>query len=170
MPDGTGSRSSASRRKDTRMSEIARIVEQLRQAHDGEAWHGPSVGEALEGVSAAGAALRPIASAHCIWEIVHHVRLTDELVRRRVTGEPATDEADWPPRAGAGEPAGRAAVDELKAAQRALRDAVSKLPEARLHENIPGKDHSYWYELVGIVNHDLYHAGQISLLKKARQP
>src|SRR5438132_6307404 len=97
MPDGTGSRSSASRRKDTRMSEIARIVEQLRQAHDGEAWHGPSVGEALEGVSAAGAALRPIASAHCIWEIVHHVRLTDELVRRRVTGEPATDEADWPP-------------------------------------------------------------------------
>ena len=89
---------------------------------------------------------------------------------QQLTGEPATDEADWPPRTGAGEPAWRAAVDELKAAQRALRDAVSKLPEARLHENIPGKDHSYWYELVGIVNHDLYHAGQISLLKKARQP
>ena len=148
------------------MSEIARIVEQLKQVHEGEAWHGPSVGEALEGVSAAGAAKRPIAKGHNIREIVHHVRVTDALVRAHVTGEAAAEEADWPSVTEASEADWRAAIDTLKAAQRALREAVSRLPEARLHENIPGKGHSYWYELLGVLHHDLYHAGQISLLKK----
>ncbi len=148
------------------MSEIARIVEQLKQAHDGGAWHGPSVAEALEGVSAAGAAKKPIGAGHSIAEIVQHVRVTDELVRRRVAGEPAGDEADWPEPAAGGEAGWRAAMEKLRATQRALRDAVSRLPESRLHENMPGKSHSYHYELLGIVNHDLYHAGQISLLKK----
>jgi uncharacterized damage-inducible protein DinB len=148
------------------MSEVARIVEQLKQVQEGEAWHGPSVGEALAGVTAGGAAKRPLDSAHCIWEIVHHIRVTDEAVRAHVTGETAGDDADWPTLADTGEAAWRALLDKLRATQRALRDAVSKLPEKRLHENIPGKSHSYWYELLGILHHDLYHAGQISLLKK----
>jgi uncharacterized damage-inducible protein DinB len=151
------------------MSEIARIVEQLKRAHEGEAWHGPSVAEALEGVSAAGAAKRPIGTGHSIWEIVHHVRVTEEVVRTHVTGETAPDEADWPRLTETGEAVWRAAVDRLKATQRALREAVSKLPESRLHESVPGKSHSYWYELLGVVHHDLYHAGQISLLKKGVQ-
>jgi hypothetical protein len=45
---------------------------------------------------------------------------------------------------------------------------VSKLSEARLHENIPGRSHSYRYELLGILHRDAYHAGQISLLKKGQ--
>jgi uncharacterized damage-inducible protein DinB len=149
------------------MNEIGRIVEQLKQVHDGEAWHGPSVGEAIDGVAAAGAARRPIGAAHSIWEIVHHVRVTDELVRARLLGEAQADEADWPALTDLGEPAWRAAVEKLKATQRALRDAVSRLPEAKLHQAIPGKSHSYWYELLGILHHDLYHAGQISILRKA---
>jgi uncharacterized damage-inducible protein DinB len=148
------------------MSEIARLVEQLKQAHDGEAWHGPSVGEALGGVDAAGAARRPIGAAHSIWEIVHHVRAIDAQVLAHVTREPAPDGADWPDRAETGERPWRAALEGLQATQRALRDAVSRLPEGRLHEPIPGKDHSYWHELLGILHHDLYHAGQIALLKK----
>lgn len=148
------------------MSEIARIVEQLKQAHEGQAWHGPSLAEALEGVSAADAARRPIGKAHSIWEIVHHVRVTDELVRAHVSGEAAAEEADWPSLSETGEAVWRAAVDRLEASQRALREAVSKLSEARLHQNVPGKGHSYWQELLGVLHHDLYHAGQISLLKK----
>jgi hypothetical protein len=88
------------------------------------------------------------------------------MVRTHVTGEEAGDAADWPRLTGTGEAGWRELVERLKTTQRALREAVSKLPESRLHENIPGKSHSYWYELLGIVHHDLYHAGQISLLKK----
>ncbi len=149
------------------MSEIANIVEELRQAHEGEAWHGPSVGDVLEGVNAAGAAKRPIAAAHTIWEIVHHVRVTDDAVRANIAGGAAGDEPDWPTLTDTTAEAWRVAVDRLKASQRALRDAVAKLPEARLRENVPGKSHSYRHELLGILHHDLYHAGQIALLKKA---
>jgi len=148
------------------MNEITRIVEQLKQAQEGEAWHGPSVGEALAGVSAAGASRRLIPQAHCIWEIVHHIRVTDEGVRAHLTGGAAPEEPDWPSLTETGDSAWRAAVTALKASQRALREAAARLPEARLHETIPGKSHTYWHELLGILHHDLYHAGQISLLKK----
>src|SRR5262245_56028374 len=148
------------------MSEIERIVEQLRQGHEGEAWHGPSLGEALEGVTAAGATRRPIGAAHSIWEIVSHVCATDGRVRAQMTGEKPGEEADWPPLTKTDEAAWRKAVAELKATLRGLRDAVAKLPEGRLHQVVPGQAHSHWHLLLGSLHHDLYHAGQISLLKK----
>src|SRR5262245_5684368 len=139
-------------------AEIGRIVEQLVQLHDGGAWHGPSVGEALDGVSAADAARRPIGSAHSIWEIVRHVRGVDEQVRRDLLGEGASDEPDWPVPGAAEEASWRAAVDGLKRTQRALRDAVAAFPAARLHDLVPGKPHSFWYEVLGVLHHDAYHA------------
>ena len=148
-------------------TEIGRIVEQLEQVHDGQAWHGPSVGESLADVSAAAAARRPIGAAHSIWEIVHHVRVTDALVRAHVTGEPLVEEPEWPSVADTGDSAWRAALDALEGTQRSLREAVARFPVGRLHQTIPGKPHSFWYELMGILHHDLYHAGQISLLKKS---
>jgi uncharacterized damage-inducible protein DinB len=167
MPDSITTHAS-SRRNEKGMSEIGRIVEQFSQMHDGGAWHGPSMGEALEGLSAAEAARRPIGAAHCIWEIVHHVRLTNDQVRRRLAGEGAADEADWPRLTETGEAAWHDAVNRLQAGQRALRDAISKLPAARLHESIAAKTHSYWHELRGVLHHDAYHAGQISLLRKGQ--
>jgi predicted transcriptional regulator len=149
-------------------TEIARIVEQLRGVQEGPAWHGPSVREALEGVTAAAAARRPLAAGHTIWEIVHHIRVTDETVRAHVAGETAGQEPDWPAPGDGGEAAWRAEIRKLESAQRGLRDAVARLPEGRLHEDIPGQTHSYWHELLGILHHDLYHAGQISLLRKQR--
>ncbi len=148
------------------MSEIERIVEQLEQAHEGGAWHGPSLREALDGVDATTARRRPIAGAHSIWEIVHHVRVNEEGVRSRLSGEPAGEEPDWPTLDGGGEAAWNAERARLEAARKALRRAAASLPAARLHEAMPGKEHSYWYELLGILHHDLYHAGQISLLRK----
>src|SRR5262245_7456142 len=148
------------------MNEIARIVEQLKQAHEGEAWHGPSVGEALADVSAADAARKPMPKAHSIWEIVHHMRVTDQAVRAHLVGESVADDPDWPTLTDTGDSAWHGALAALKASQRALRDAVARLPEGRLHQNVPGKSHSYWHELLGILHHDLYHAGQISILRR----
>lgn len=146
-------------------TEVGRIVEQLRQVQEGGAWHGPSVREALDGVSAAQAARRPIERGHSIWEIVHHVRGVADAVRAQVAGEAAPDAPDWPSVTDTSERSWRAALESLAAVQRSLRDAVSKLPETRLHEVVPGQEHSFWYVLLGVMHHDLYHAGQISLLK-----
>jgi uncharacterized damage-inducible protein DinB len=147
-------------------TDIERVGEQLTQVQEGEAWHGPSVREVLAGVDAVNAAARPLRGAHSIWEIVHHVRVTEEGVRAQLTGERAPEEPEWPSLIDTGDAAWRAAVARLEGTQRALREAVRRLPEERLHEPVPGKSHSYWHELLGLMHHDVYHAGQIALLKR----
>ena len=61
------------------MSEIERMLDQLKRAFEGEAWHGPSVKEAIAGVTAAQAHARPLANAHSIWELVQHIAVWEAV-------------------------------------------------------------------------------------------
>jgi uncharacterized damage-inducible protein DinB len=153
------------------MSEIQRLEDQLRRAFEGNAWHGPAVRELLADITAATAAARPLSSAHSIWEIVLHMATWEEVVRRRLQGETVADlpsEQDWPPLRDSSEAAWRQAVQALEQANRTLRQTIARANEARLAEIVPGKDHSVYVMLHGIIQHDLYHAGQIAVLKKAQ--
>ena len=153
------------------MSEAHRIEDQLRRAFEGNAWHGPSVRELLVDVTAKSASARPIVGAHSIWEIALHIATWDEVVRRRLEGEMIVDlppEVDWPTVRDTSEEAWRKTVQDLERSHRALREAIARLDDARLAQGVPGKRHSVYIELHGIVQHDLYHAGQIALLKKAQ--
>lgn len=149
------------------MSNVAFFVQQLEQAHQGGAWHGPSVSEALAGVGAAEACRRPLPGRHTIREIVHHLRVVVDAVAARFSGEEGAEEADWPAAGDMTEGEWQAELARLEASQKALRDAVARFPEGALYEIIPGKDFSYAALLFGVVNHDVYHAGQISLLRQA---
>src|SRR5688572_12436756 len=81
------------------MKETERIEDQLKRAFYGEAWHGPSVKEAVAGVTAEAAAERPVKDAHSIWELAHHITAWVDIVRRRVQGEVfnVTDDMNFPP-------------------------------------------------------------------------
>ena len=68
------------------MSETARLADQIRRAFDGEAWHGDSVVEILQGVNAAMAAAHPIKNAHSIWELLLHIAAWDGAVLKRTGG------------------------------------------------------------------------------------
>jgi uncharacterized damage-inducible protein DinB len=149
--------------------EIARLQEQLRRAFEGEAWHGPSVLEALDGVTAEQAAARPIAGAHSILELVLHLGATYGLVLRRLDGDgrPLTSAEDWPAPPSSAEAWGDA-VRALQQLHAKLMLAVTGFPEARLDlPLVPESPHSAYTQLIGITQHDLYHAGQIALLKRA---
>jgi uncharacterized damage-inducible protein DinB len=151
------------------MSEVARIREQMRRAFEKDAWHGPSVNEALEGVTAAKAAARPLGEAHSIWEIVLHIATTDAVVLRRLSGDltPLADADWWPPAAGSTEAEWSRALVALRSGQAKLLDAVSRLADDRLDDPM-GKGYSSFYvNLHGLIQHDLYHTGQIAVLKKA---
>jgi len=152
------------------MSEAERIADQLRRAMQGEAWHGPSLQEILAGVTAAQAAARPVGGAHTIWEIVLHIAAWEGIVLRRLGGEKLIEvgeEVNWPPVGEKNEAAWQRALAALEAGNRRLRDTIAQLPDERLRERVPGKQDNFYLELHGIVQHDLYHAGQIALLKKA---
>jgi len=157
------------------MSETARIADQLRRAFRGEAWHGDSLLELLDGVMAAEAAAHPIKHAHSIWELVLHITAWDSAVRRRLAGEAValSDEQNFPSVMDTSEPAWRRALEHAKQVHTELVDAVAAFPDERLGERVPGKTqepdyYNFYYMLHGVVQHELYHAGQIALLKKTR--
>ena len=152
------------------MEENKRLAEQLTRAFNGDAWHGPSWREALEGISCEEALHRPISEAHSIAEVLLHATTWNDVVRRRLEGESpeVTDAEDWPTARFQNEDAWAAAVARFFETGRALAETVGRFPAGRLLEERPGVDGT-WYELaIGQLQHALYHAGQVGLLRKAR--
>lgn len=156
------------------MSETARLADQIRRAYEGQAWHGDSLLKILSDVDAKTAAAHPIKNAHSIWELVLHIAAWDKVATTRTGGKAAklTDQQNFPPVEDKSEAAWRRAVEHLKQTYETLIKAVEAFPDSRLQEQVPGKTAKYYnffYLFAGIVQHELYHAGQIALLKKAQR-
>ena len=153
------------------MTEIERIVDQLKRAYEGGAWHGPSVREALAGVTAEQAHARPLASAHSIVELVRHIAVWEDAGRRRLEGDRAQIEIssleDWPPADDTSDAPWEQAKAALDRGHQALVEAIAAVPESRLYEPILEGMSTVYVTLHGVIQHDLYHAGQIAMLKKA---
>jgi uncharacterized damage-inducible protein DinB len=153
----------------SRSPEIERLDTQLKQACEGPAWHGPSVLETLEGVTAEQAQAHPIAGAHSIWELALHIRSSYHLVLRRLRGDgaPMTPAEDWPPVPAPTEDRWRDTVRSLKELNTQLRAAVRAFdPEALDRPLVPEPPYTAYTQFIGVTQHDLYHAGQIAILKK----
>src|SRR5262245_13639823 len=150
------------------MSKIQTIIDELKNIHDGDPWHGPSLKEILSGVSAEQAAAKPLANAHSIWELTLHVAAWEGVMIRRLAGAPMNEpeEGDFPAVTDAGEEAWRRTLNRLDEVHQRLIEAVAKLTDDRLSEIVPGKDYTVEYMLRGLSLHPVYHAGQIALLKK----
>jgi uncharacterized damage-inducible protein DinB len=150
------------------VSEINRIIDQMDRAMNGEAWHGPNLEDLLKDVSAQQAGAHPVPGAHSIWELVNHIGSWNDILAQRASGEAVavTSAQDWPPVTDTGAESWKRALDQMRASRARLRSAVEKLNDEQLDDIAPGKDHSIYVMLHGGVQHDLYHAGQIAVLKK----
>ena len=151
-------------------AERERLEAQLERAFEGGAWHGPSVLEALEGVTPEQAHAHPVAAAHSIWELVLHLAATYRLVLRRLQGENAqlTPAEDWPPVPSPTAAGWNDSVRSLRELNEQLRDAVRRFKPDQLDRPLPaGSPYTAYTQFIGITQHDLYHAGQIAILKKA---
>jgi uncharacterized damage-inducible protein DinB len=154
------------------MTETFRLADQIRRAFEGSAWHGDSMLELLADVNAKTATARPIKDAHSIWEILLHVAAWDDVVARRSGGKAVTltDEQNFPTVTDTSEAAWSRAIESTKKTHHELIKAVAAFSDSRLTDQVPGKTENYYnfyYMFSGIVQHELYHAGQIALLKKA---
>lgn len=132
-------------------------------------WHGPSLGEAVEGVDADAAAARPIPDAHTIWELVLHVGQWAEIVGERIAGRSVevTPERNFPPVADVSEEAWSEALERVRARYQALADQAATLTGSGLwREGEEGRP-SPGVEIRGVIEHGVYHAGQIMLLRRA---
>lgn len=146
------------------MTETDRIANLLRNTYESDAWHGPSVKEVLASVDVAGSDKR-VNSSHSIAELVNHMTAWRNFVINKLTGNDAFDvtedqnfpkSSDW-----------RKSLYELHESQQKLISAIQEFPPQKLSDKVPGRSYDYYTLVHGIIQHDIYHIGQIQIIKKA---
>lgn len=154
----------------TAVSETQRIAEQLRLALQGDSWAGVCVKAVLDGISAEQAAARPLAQAHTIWELALHIEVYLTAALEPVAGKPLPHiyktAEDWRTPPDTSPPAWQQTVAQLLRSGNVLADAIERLDPARLTHTVPNRDYDLYYLLHGVVQHTLYHLGQIVMVKK----
>ena len=151
------------------MSEIARIAQLLEETFEGTPYYGRSVLGTLEPVTADIAIRKPTWSAHSIWELVTHLTAELNYARTVIEGKDPgpwiEGQTTWPPITDTAEGAWRQAIQDLTHANRELVRIVRQLDDAILDKNAIRVQSSFYVMLHGTLQHNVYHAGQISLLK-----
>jgi uncharacterized damage-inducible protein DinB len=148
------------------------LADLLRKGHRAGPWHGPATMELITHVDADAARKKPVDSAHSIWEIVQHMRNWHDEVLQRLRGRPSQDPdgGDWP-----------AVSGEWDAVRRSLSKAVDagaaeieKLSSEELmafpsepRVRASGADVTRAELVIGLIQHDAYHSGQIAYILKA---
>jgi uncharacterized damage-inducible protein DinB len=148
------------------------ILTQLDEAYDRRSWHGANLRGSIRRVTAAHAGWRPTRGRHNIQEIIVHCAYWKCAVRRRFTAEPRASfplrGSNWFPRLRVDEKAWRDDIGLLDDAHRRLRLVIAELSVRQLEQTPRGSSVTNRAILSGIIAHDLYHAGQIQLLKRLR--
>jgi uncharacterized damage-inducible protein DinB len=152
------------------VSEAEFIADQLKRAFYGSAWHGPALMELLSDVNASAAAAKPSRNVHSIWELVLHIAAWDGAALRRLAGQKAQLKANknFPRVPAPTEAAWRDTVASAKHIHDTLVRTVAQLSDKRLRDRVPAKRYNFHHMLHGVAQHELYHAGQIAILKKKR--
>jgi uncharacterized damage-inducible protein DinB len=148
------------------MRAIERILDQLNRAWGGPSWTGVDIRPLLDDVTDAHARSHPLPDVHSIIELVAHMTATMDLVTYRLAGNPKelTSEEDW---RDVTQLPWAAAVEEMENAESRLSDAVARLSVDDLDRIVAGRDYTTYVMVHGVIQHNLYHAGQIAILKKA---
>jgi hypothetical protein len=153
--------------------ECNRIACALASAISGDAWYGDSLRKILDNVTVAQAQARPVANAHTIWELVVHVEAWVKFCQGAMESVPIpawatmAKEQDWPLVNDTGEQAWKQAVSSFFSTHLKLVEMIKTFSDDRLDATVPGRTYNFYHLLQGMIQHAVYHGGQIALLKKA---
>jgi uncharacterized damage-inducible protein DinB len=148
-------------------TEVGRLADQLERSFFGGAWHGPATREALHGISAAEAERRLDGSPHTIVELVRHITFwLDAAYKRIIEGHDVAPDSDWPEEQALTDEAWTQAITELERTQAKLHNALIDLDDDRLDDSVSGSDPTVRGLLLGTLQHNAYHTGQIVQIKR----
>ena len=148
-------------------NEINRILKLFADLEHGDCWIGNNFNETLHGIDCKKAMQSISGKTNSIWQLVAHITYWRTTVVNRLTGSvnppPFPDfllpnepnEENW-----------RQALHDFEAAYHLLRNAIHHFNEENLYKPSPKKEQSYYDLIMGCLQHDAYHLGQIMILKK----
>lgn len=149
------------------MNEIARLQHLMQQTYSGNCFHGDSIAQIFNSIDVPTAIWIPTGGVHSIWQIVLHMTAWQNAIRERLTSPTLVtlnDKQNYPnPRETTPEQLS-ATLDAFRDAVYALIAAVGEFPEEKLEHSVPGRGYTFDVLLHGAIHHNLYHAGQISLV------
>ena len=153
------------------MTETERVLHQHDLVMHGDAWHGDSIREMLDDISPQAAAPRARPGSHTIWEIVMHMTFWEGVATKRLNGQRAgLDEAlNFPATPQPTASSWQKTRDEFYASNELFRQALARVEPARLDELSPAGKRTMYEEAHGVIQHHVYHAGQIALLLRDSQ-
>ncbi len=151
------------------------LVTSIEEGYRAKAWHGTNLKGSLRGLTAKQAAWRPGPGRHNIWEIALHCAYWKYIVRRRLLGEARGSfpepGSNWFKRPGPGSAgAWKRDLRLLEQMHRSLVQALASAPLRTIRRTPAGRKMSNRSMVAGIAMHDVYHAGQIQLLKRLMKP
>jgi uncharacterized damage-inducible protein DinB len=150
---------------------VATLLALLDEAYDRPAWHGPNLKGAVRRVRASEAARQPARGRHSVWELAVHAAYWKYAVLRRLTGAkrgsfPLQGSNWFGSPSDTSEKAWKAVLALLEQTHRDLRAAVAALPASAPARRPKGSKHTISRMVAGAALHDVYHAGQIQLVKR----
>lgn len=152
-------------------TETSRIINMLQNTYNGAAWHGASVMEILNNISAR-QAFQSSEDIHRICELVQHITAWRTFAIKRLEGDryyEISQNENWKEFTIQDESAWEKIKNELAESQRDLIAALEKKNDDLLNEEVEGKAYDYYTLIHGVIQHDLYHLGEIALLAKESQ-
>ena len=154
--------------------EVQQLLQLIDESFERKAWHGTNLRGSIRGLTVGEAAWCPAPGRHNIWEVLVHCAYWKYAIRRRLSGEKKGSfplkGSNWFKRpVELTERAWRSDVDLLEEMHQSLRAAVAELTAADLKRNPSGSKWTNLQAISGIASHDIYHAGQIQLLKRLQK-
>jgi uncharacterized damage-inducible protein DinB len=149
-------------------NEAEHILEHYDLAMNGDGGYSEEIWKILDGISPSTAAATPVAGAHSIWQLVKHMAFWERVGLQRAAGPVTPDEKlNFPSTPTLDEQAWEQTLDEFRRSNHEFREFLAHLDPAKLDQNTPGGQRTFRTELLDVIRHHIYHAGQIALLKKA---
>ncbi len=150
------------------MNEAEFLVDQLRTTFNGDSWHGPNLVKTLEGIDLFDAGTRYLEARHTIWELANHITYWIEEVYSSVKDVTSLSHEgnDWP-EMGATEDEWARVSSRLEEAVSVLAHELGSWTDEGLSKTVPGSNFTFKQMVHGLIQHNLYHAGQINVMKKA---
>jgi uncharacterized damage-inducible protein DinB len=150
------------------MKETTRLKKSFSDLYNGNPWLDVTLTGTLKSISAKQAIKRAAPGVNSIWEITNHLISWRGAVLQRVHGTviPSPDDNYFLPVEDISSKAWKETLERLEESEHEWESFLQDMKESDLEKLYPVNDHTYYEHIIGIIQHDAYHLGQIVMLAK----